>query len=137
MVYKYLEHTADAKFRAFGKNFEEALSNAVTAMFGMMTRIDEVESRVKEKIEIKAEDMKSLVFDFLDELLYLLDTKGIVFTHLENVKFDPENYKVSATAVGDLYKNYEMHGSIKAVTYNEMVVEKEKDKYVIQVVVDI
>lgn len=133
--YEYLEHTADAKFRAYGKNFEEAISNAVTAMFGMLTDIEKVNPKVKKKIKIRAENMKALVYEFLDELLYQLDTEGIIFTHLENVKFS-EN-KIEATAVGDYFKNYDVSGNIKSMTYSDMIVRKEDNKYVIQAVVDI
>jgi SHS2 domain-containing protein len=133
--YKYLEHTADAKFRAYGKNFEEAISNAVTAMFGMLTDIEKVKPKIKRKIEIKAENMKSLVYDFLDELLFLLDTEGIIFTHLENVEF--KEFSIKATAVGDSYKNYDISGNIKSMTYNDMVVEDKNGRFIIQCVVDI
>ena len=35
--FKFLEHTADAKFQAYGKNMEEAFSNAALAMFSIIT----------------------------------------------------------------------------------------------------
>lgn len=133
--YEYLEHTADAKFKAYGKNFEEAISNAVTAMFGMLTDIEKVEPKIKREIEIKAENMKSLVYDFLDELLFLLDTEGIIFTRLENVEF--KEFSIKATAIGDSYKNYDISGNIKSMTYNDMVVEDKNGKFIIQCVVDI
>lgn len=133
--YEYLEHTADAKFKAYGKNFEEAISNAVTAMFGMLTDIEKVEPKIKREIEIKAENMKSLVYDFLDELLFLLDTEGIIFTRLENVEF--KEFSIKATAIGDSYKNYDISGNIKSMTYNDMVVEDKNGRFIIQCVVDI
>ena len=35
--YKFFEHTADAKFQAYGKSVEEAFSNAALAMFSVIT----------------------------------------------------------------------------------------------------
>ena len=45
MKFKFLEHTADAKFQAFGKNLEETFANAALALTKLMT-----DSKVKTKI---------------------------------------------------------------------------------------
>jgi len=36
MKYKFLEHKADIKFRAFGENVSEAFENSALAMFNAM-----------------------------------------------------------------------------------------------------
>ena len=36
MKFKYLEHTADCKFQAFGKTLEEAFTNSALAMSNVM-----------------------------------------------------------------------------------------------------
>jgi len=53
MQYKFLPHTADAKFQAFGKTLEEAFKNAAYAMTDIITNHKKVKAKVKETIKIK------------------------------------------------------------------------------------
>ncbi len=135
MKYKFLEHTADAKFLAYGKNLEEAFSNAAIAMFSVMTDVNKIKPLVEKKIEVKANDNEGLLYGFLEQLLILLDTEGFLLNKVKEIKI--KDNKLNAIVVGDKFKEtYELHGDVKAVTYHEMEIKKEKNKIVIQVVVD-
>jgi len=134
MKYKFLEHRADAKFRAFGKSLEEAFSNAALAMTSVMTDPKKIKPKAKHKIKIKGSDKKSLLYNFLEQLLILLDTEKFLLHKIENIKIEG-NY-LEAELIGDKFNNqYDIRINIKAVTYNDMFI-KEKP-YIVQVVVDI
>lgn len=139
MKYKFLKHTADVKFQAFGKTLEEAFSNAAIAMFEVMIKTKKIEKKITKKIEIKAEDKESLLYKWLEELLYLLDTEFFMLNNIKNMKItEKEKYVLKAEIIGDTFKEeYERYGAVKAVTYNEMFVKEEKGKVTVQVVLDI
>ncbi|MBD3259907.1 protein archease [Candidatus Woesearchaeota archaeon] len=141
MKYKYLEHTADLKFQAFGKSMEEAFANAAIAMFDFVTKTGQIEPKMEEKIEVQSEDNKSLLYDFLEQFLFLIDTKRFLLHEIKDIKIKRVNHeklKLSATAVGDAADHkYQIGGDIKAVTYNDMFIRKEDDHYVVQVLMDI
>ena len=63
--YEYLEHTADAKFRAYGTTLEEAFQNAAVAMFNVMIDTGIISDEVSEKIELTSADLDGLVVDWL------------------------------------------------------------------------
>jgi len=75
-----------------------------------------------------------LLYNFLEELLFLLDT-GDFF--LASCKVKIENNKLEAELQGDNAKNYEAVIDVKAITYNEMFIKKEKSGWIIQAVVDV
>ena len=50
MKYRYLSHTADVKFRAYGQNLEEAFVNAALAMFNVMVETSKVKGNLSKKI---------------------------------------------------------------------------------------
>lgn len=140
MKYKFLKHTADAKFQAFGKTLEEAFSNAAIAMFDIIIKTEKIEKNVIKKITIEAKDKEALLYKWLEELLYLLDTKFFVLNSVKNMKIKKENekYVLKAEVTGDIFKEkYERHGAVKAVTYEEMFIKEKKGKVVVQVVLDI
>ena len=50
--YEYLEHTAEAKFAAYGKTIEEAFSNAAIAMENIIVETEKIKPKIKKKITI-------------------------------------------------------------------------------------
>ena len=137
--YEFLEHTADAKFRAYGKTLEQAFINCAYAMTDVITDHKKIKPTTEKRISVESEDEKALVYDFLEQFLILLDTKRFLLAKIEELKIvKNEKFKLTAKAVGDTKpENYEINIAIKAVTYQEMFIKKEKDKYTIQVIVDI
>nr|MCK4929639.1 archease [Nanoarchaeota archaeon] len=53
------------------------------------------------------------------------------------IKQEKNNYSLQCIALGDNYKNYEVKGNIKSVTYSEMLIKKEEKGFVVEVVLDI
>jgi SHS2 domain-containing protein len=136
MKYEFFEHTADAKFRAYGTTIEEAFSNAAEAMFSLMIDPAKVEARQDKVIEVAGTDEKSLLYSFLEEFLFLFDTKGFLLNHVKEIRISGS--RLTAKAVGDtLSDKYKVEGDVKAVTYNEMDITRGDTKVTVQVVLDV
>ncbi len=138
--YEFLDHTADAKFRAYGKTIEEAFSNAAIAMENIMFDTEKIELKSNKAIEVKGNDLKSLLVNFLGEFVYLLDAEGFVLGKILSLTINKskDGYRLASIAKGDKYsENYEILGDVKAVTYSEMEIMEGKGKCFVQVVVDI
>lgn len=127
----FLKHTADVKFQAFGKNLEEQFKNAGMALKETICEGVKVKSVIKKKISVKGKDEKSLLYNFLEEFLYLLDAEGFLLGDVKSVKI--KGFKLIAEVSGDSAKNYKFTNSVKAVTYNDMMIEKK----FVQVVLDV
>ena len=139
MKYEYLPHTADVKFRAYGKTMEEAFSNAALALTEVITDYNEVEPNVEKIIEIESEDEKALLYDFLEQFIVLLDSESFLLNSIKELKiYNGEKLKLKAIIMGDTeISKYKTETHIKAVTYQEMEVNKEKGKCMLQVVLDL
>jgi SHS2 domain-containing protein len=133
--FEYLEHTADVKFRAYGKDLEEQFGNAALAMFGILTDTSKIKKKLNKSISVNGNDLKALLYNFLEELLFLIDTEGFLLNLAEGIKIHRINnrYSLSALLSGDKAENYETAGDIKAVTYAEMEITPEY----VQVVLDL
>ena len=86
MKFEYLSHTADAKFRAFGKDIDEAFVNSALAMFNILGDTTDVKITKKIKIELKEKNYESLLYSFLEELLFLLETENLFLSNINNLK---------------------------------------------------
>jgi SHS2 domain-containing protein len=136
MKYEFLEHTADAKFRAYGATLDEAFASAAEAMFSLLIDPSKVEKREDLSIEVRGHDEKSLLYNFLEEFLFLFDTTGFLLSHVKEIHITDN--KLTAKVVGDkLGDKYKIEGHIKAVTYNEMDITRGETKVSVQVVLDL
>ena len=133
--FKFLEHTADVKFQAYGKSLNEVFENSSLAMFNVMYD-GKVKSIIKKKIKVKGKDFESLLYNFLEELLFLLDSENFFLASCK-VKINEKKLELEAELKGDKAGNYPASLDVKAVTYNQMFVKKEKNKYICQVVLDV
>jgi len=139
MRYEFLPHTADIKFRAYGKTMEEAFSNAALALTKVITDYNKIEPKVEKKIEVESEDEKALLYDFLEQFIVLLDSESFLLNSIKDIEIEKDKkLKLKAVVVGDTdLKKYETETHIKAVTYQEMEIKKEKGKYMLQVILDL
>lgn len=135
MKFKFLEHTADIKFQAYGKSLEKAFSNSSLALAEVMTKKTKIKSRIKKKIKVKGKDNESLLYNFLEEFLFLFDSEGFVLSKIGKIKIKGE--KLEAEVMGDNVKDYKISQDVKAITYNSMFVKRDKGKFTAQVVLDV
>lgn len=138
MRFKFLEHTADAKMQAFGSTLEEAFSNAALGMFNVMLDTSKIRQVKKHLFTIKSENEEALLYDFLEHLLFLLDSEGFLLSEVLGLTIiRGKILTLVAKVIGDNHTNQQAHSYIKAVTYSEMFIKNENGRYVIQVVFDI
>lgn len=137
--YNFLDHTADAEFRAFGADLAEALANAALAVASLMWDWDKVARSISRPVEVRGRDLPQLVSRYLAEVLFLFESEGFLLAGADGVHVTREGraYRLQAVFWGDkLSDRYPLHGDVKAITYNDMKIE-EGDRTVIQVVVDV
>lgn len=135
--YEILEHTADAKFRASGKTLEEAFSNAIRGLSAIVADPDALPRTQRAHIRVEGKDLKMLLFNLLDELLFLMDTERLLPAAAESMRITHgmDGYALECAVAGDDVRKH--GGNLKAVTYSEMVVEQEEGLWIIQAVIDI
>jgi SHS2 domain-containing protein len=147
MKFKFLEHTADMKFQAFGKNLEEMFANSALGMFNAMHE-GKVKEKKKIKIKAKGKDFESLLYNFLEELLVLFDGDNFFLSKVSNIKIHhsvypklrnkgAKKFTLEAEVVGDDAKNYTISIDVKAITYHEMFVKQKEGKWICQIVLDV
>lgn len=139
--FEWIDHPADAGFRAYGKNLEEAFENAALALTELMVDSEKVKPEDRETVEIRSEDLEALLFDWLDHLLYLQGAKGYIASKFEIKGISKENdeYKLEGKVWGQKYSR-EKHGpgsEVKAITYHMMEINQKPDRSSVQVVVDV
>ncbi|MCD6483188.1 MAG: archease [Candidatus Aenigmarchaeota archaeon] len=140
MSYRYLEHTSDIEFLAEGSTLEEVFESSAKAFYDSIVDIDKVSPLEKRKISVGGVDLENLLYNFLEELLYLFDTEMLVGREIKvDISKKEGEYSLNAEIRGEILdlKKHEPKTEIKAVTYHEMYVKRVGDKYIAHVILDI
>ena len=85
------------------------------------------------------EKIENLLYDFLSEILFLKDSKYMVFKKVKVLIKENKKYQLKAILEGDTInpKRQQLENDIKAVTMHMFEVKKEKNMWKAVVVVDI
>ena len=138
MKFKYLENVAiaDIAFEAYGKTLNEVFENCAYAFFDITCNPKTIKQKIRIIIKLKDKDEKKLLYDFLSELIFLKDSKQLIFS---KVKINIKDEKLKATLYGDKisYDKHELRNDVKAITYHMFNLEKIKNNYKATIVVDI
>ena len=135
--YEYFDVTADVGFHAYGSDINEAFENAALAMFNVITNTDDVDDQKTYDFSLQSEDNISLLFDFLEELLFLHEVEFMLFSNF-NVAID-EDLNLKATVKGENinWEKHERGSEVKAITFHKMDVDQSKDLCKVQVILDL
>ncbi len=139
-IYESLPHTADVKLLVRGKDLNEVFERAAYALIDTTVDINKVEPKEKVEITVTGSDIYELLYNFLEELIILVDADSKVFSKFKvNIHQENGEYILNAEMWGeklDLKKhNPKIH--IKAATYHEMEIRKEDGEYIASFVLDI
>jgi SHS2 domain-containing protein len=137
--FEFFDVTADTGYWAYGSTLDESFENAGLAMFNVMTDTRNVSNIIKKQFTIESEDKVSLLYDWLEELLFRHDVDFMYFSSF-NVNISPINkgYKLDAEVWGEEInsKFHERLNEVKAVTFHLMEVNDESG-YSVRVILDL
>jgi len=139
--FEYLEHTADVKFRAYGKTPEQMLSNAAAALFKTMVDPARVQILETWKVELEAPELEDLAYKWLSEIVFLFETESAVFASFEVRLLHNGSWKLQAKIGGERIdiKRHAFENEVKAVTMHQFQIKKDEknDLWCIQVILDV
>lgn len=134
--YEYFEATADIGLRAYGKDLNEAFENAGLAIFNIISDTSNVDALKEIEFEITSEDEVSLLYDYLEELLFYHEIEFMLFSQF-HVEID-DNLHLKAKIKGEEidWDKHERKTEIKAITFHKMDIKK-MDSVELQAIVDL
>ncbi len=135
--FEVLDHTADIGLMIYGKDLKALFENAGRAFFHLITDLRKVRIRTDREVNLRGESLERLMVDWLTELLYLHDVDHLLFKEFEIEAIGEEGLK--ATAKGEPFQEgvHIIKTQVKAVTYHQIEVRKEKGGWRSRIILDL
>lgn len=128
MTIKFINHTADIQFEISSRKLEKLFFYCSLALKKSITK-NKIKSKIKKQIKIKERNLENLLYNYLEEFLIMFDSENFILSKVKNIKIDLEKFILTADIYGDNSEDYEFYSHIKAITYNEMKIEKNGSKW--------
>ncbi len=140
--YEIIEHTADVGLKANGTTLKELFENAARGMFEIISgaKVDKgkAEQRSK-KIEIKrqTEDFEELLVNWLSELLYIFNKEKILFNNFKILELNNKGLIGNSSGNKIDLASASLQTEIKAVTFHDLKIEKDKNGFSCRIIFDV
>ncbi|MBI5699190.1 archease [Candidatus Saganbacteria bacterium] len=131
--FEIISHPSDVGLMVYGGSYQEVFQNAALGMFSLMAEIKEIETKETLEIAVAGEDREELFINWLNELIFLEDSKHLLLNEFEVYWLTDKALK--ARVKGEQIKNnlHELHRPIKAATYNQLEVLEKRAKVIFDV----
>ena len=140
MSFKIIEEivSGDFVFQAAGETIEELFESCAQACFSAMTELSGVDAGIDYTVNITAESIDDLLFNYLAELIYLKDTEKIFLSKFD-IKINIDDVSLNSVAWGERidYNKHVIKTDVKAVTYYDLHVEQIGDEFRVRVILDL
>jgi len=125
--FEILEHTADIGIAAYGKTKREVFINAARGMFEIIAGgTKNLKENFYDKIKLEADNLEGLLFAWLNELLYISETKLVILSKFKIKELS--DYHIEAEVGGAKINppSVKIEKEIKAVTYHRLEIKKDE-----------
>jgi SHS2 domain-containing protein len=138
MKYRFLEHTADVLFEAYGDSFESALENAAEAMFSVMSHTEKLSEGRSFVVEEEADSLENLTVFTLSTILSESEIREVLPKRfaVERLAKKEGGFKLTGKVFGDGWERGKVKTDVKAVTHHLLKIKKD-GKVSIRVLLDI
>ena len=121
---------------AYGRDLKELFANAAQGLFSQITDIRRVRPRHSRQVAVEAGDTESLLVDWLNELIFLLDSEGFLGRRFEILEVGDGRLRAQVWGEPVDLDRHQMHVAVKATTYHQLQVV-QRDGWRAQVIFDI
>ena len=128
MGYKVLDHATDAFIEVTASSLIEAFEIAGYSVIDTILDNSKIEKKKERNIVVNGKDLNYLLYNWLEEIIYLIITEGFAIKKLKITLEKNEEYIISAKIFGENI-DIKKHGfkvEIKSPTFHEMEIKQEK-----------
>jgi len=135
--FEFVDHTGDLGVRLFGDSLPRLFEQAAEALTFILTDPQAIRINESRRLLLEAKTDEELLITWLNELVYLFDTEGILFRNYDVLSV--HDHHLEALAQGEIYDEgrHPIKTAVKAATYHQLKIETHQGVWTAQVIFDL
>src|SRR3989338_6061404 len=118
--YRFLPDVAiaDVCFEAYAPNLNMLFKHAALAVEEIMVNTKTIKYKINQQVALEADTLEDLLIKFLEELIFLKDTKQLLFCKFIVHVVNKKPFRVKATLIGEQVdvNRHQLKTDVKAIT---------------------
>ncbi len=137
MKFRFIDHTADVAFEVYGSSLKELIENATLAFYEAFVDLSKLKVDREKELEVEADSPDYLLFNWLNELLFMFETEFFAGKDVEVEVKENGNFKAVGRIKGGRISPEIVKTEPKAITFHKFRVERKDGMWTAFVIVDI
>jgi len=137
MRFRFIDHTADVAFEAYGSSLKELIENATLAFYEAFVDFSKLEDNLEKTLKVEADSPDYLLFNWLNELLFMFETEFFAGKDVSVEVEENNGLKARGKIKGGKITPEIVKTEPKAITFHKFRVEQKNGKWVAFVIIDI
>ena len=127
--FSYFDHTADVGVEVSADSLEGVFAEAGRALFNLIVTLDQLEPQETETVELEGVDEVGLLVDWLNELIFLFDARGWLFSEFEVAlkrQTNGSGMRLTARCHGERASDRQLEMGLKSAAYHEAGISQDE-----------
>jgi len=135
--FEFVDHSGDLGVRVFGETLPGLFQQAAEALAFIITDTEKIRIKETRKILLEAKTDEELLITWLNELVYLFDTEGLLFKAFQVLSVHDQH--LEALAQGEIYVEgrHPIKTAVKAATYHQLKILHHQGVWTALVIFDL
>lgn len=139
--FSFLDHPADMGFSAWAESMPELFATCAKALTSTLVDFDSLSQKTPMAIEVQGDDLETLMFNWLSEILYLFDAERMFFSEYTVTRLENQNgvFHLHVDLQGEAFDQttHQVKTYVKAITFHQLQIKQIDDRFQAQVYLDI
>jgi SHS2 domain-containing protein len=135
--YRLIDHTADFGLEISGRSPSDLFQQAAKALTDLLTDPCLLKEQRRHTLTIDGSDWEDLLINWLRELLYLYNGEAQFVTGVEIITIEQNGLRAVVATEDYRMGHHEIRNEIKAVTYHQLEVRVDNDRWRARVIFDV
>ena len=131
------DHTADIALFVWGDSLESLFRAAAHGLYATVGQLSSFGESMRDTLRFEAADAESLLHDFLAELLFRMEIRGVLLSDFDFARLD-DTQLVAAVSIFEIDQESSVFDrEVKAITYHDLRIVERGNRYEVTLILDI
>lgn len=135
--FEFFPHTADIGLRVYGNDLKELFIHSAEGLLFLMREEENILEKEVYNFEIESIFLELLLNKFLNEFIYLFDSRSFIAKRFTIDQFDEKRIKGKIFGEVFDFKRHKIKYAIKSTTLEDMKFEKIDSIFKVNIIFDI